>query len=81
VPSSADLPQALVRSTDNVVAAFLTFLAEEQVSARTARLYLGHLRRFAVWLRERYRADLIDATSHDLPSTALTSPNRRSRRP
>ncbi|MDX6197068.1 MAG: hypothetical protein QOJ79_219 [Actinomycetota bacterium] len=66
VPSSADPPQDLVRSTDNTVAAFLTFLAEEQVSARTARLYLGHLARFAAWLREQYRADLVDATSHDL---------------
>jgi integrase/recombinase XerC len=48
------------------VATFLTFLAEEQVSARTARLYLGHLGRFAAWLREQYRAELLDATSHDL---------------
>jgi site-specific recombinase XerD len=66
VPSSTDLSQALIRSTDNTVAAFLTFLAEEQVSVRTARLYLGHLGRFAAWLREQYRADLVDATSHDL---------------
>ena len=49
-----------------MVAAFLTFLADEQVSARTARLYLGHLGRFAVWLREQYQAELVDATSHDL---------------
>jgi site-specific recombinase XerD len=48
------------------MAAFLTFLADEQVSARTAHLYLSHLGRFAVWLRERYQADLVDATSHDL---------------
>jgi len=48
------------------MAAFLTFLADEQVSARTARLYLGHLGRFASWLREQYRADLAEATSHDL---------------
>jgi site-specific recombinase XerD len=66
VPSSAEEPQALLPSTDNAVAAFLTFLAEEQVSARTARLYLGHLGRFAAWLREQYRAELLDATSHDL---------------
>src|SRR5437016_1557949 len=66
VSSSADPPQGLIRSTDNTVAAFLTFLAGEQVSARTARLYLGHLGRFAAWLREQYRAELIDATSHDL---------------
>jgi site-specific recombinase XerD len=66
VPRSADESQALIRSTDNVVAAFLTFLAEEQVSARTARLYLGHLGRIATWLHERYCAPLIEATSHDL---------------
>jgi site-specific recombinase XerD len=64
--SSVDQSQALVRSTDNVLGAFLTFLAEEQVSARTGRLYLGHLGRFAAWLRQQYRADLVDATSHDL---------------
>ena len=61
-----DETQALVSSTDNTVAAFLTFLAEEQVSARTAQLYLGHLGRFAAWLWEQYQADLVDATSHDL---------------
>ena len=66
MPRSVDESQALVRSTDNTVAAFLTFLAEEQVSARTARLYLGHLGRFAAWVREQYRADLVDVTSHDL---------------
>jgi site-specific recombinase XerD len=66
VPRSADESQALVRSTDNTVAAFLTFLAEEQVSARTAQLYLGHLDRFAAWLREHYQANLVDATGHDL---------------
>jgi len=66
VPRSADESKALIRSTDNTVAAFLTFLAEEQVSARTARLYLGHLGRFAAWVREQYRADLVDVTSHDL---------------
>jgi len=48
------------------VTAFLAFLAEEQVAARTARLYLGHLGRFAACLREQYRAELLDATSHDL---------------
>jgi Phage integrase, N-terminal SAM-like domain len=66
MPRSAGEPQALVRSADNALAAFLTFLAEEQVSARTARLYLGHLGRFASWLAEQYRAQLLDATSHDL---------------
>src|SRR6266702_1434756 len=66
VSSSADPPQGLIGSTDNAVAAFLTFLAQEQVSARTARLYLSHLGRFAAWLRDQYRAQLVDATSHDL---------------
>jgi integrase/recombinase XerC len=66
VPRSSNESQALIRSTDNAVAAFLTFLAEEQVSAKTARLYLGHLARFAAWLREQYRAQLLDATSRDL---------------
>jgi site-specific recombinase XerD len=66
VSSSGDSSQGLIRSTDNTVVAFLRFLADEQVSARTARLYLGHLGRFAAWLREQYRADLLDATGHDL---------------
>jgi site-specific recombinase XerD len=66
VPRSASGAQALIRSTDNVVAVFLTFLAEEQVSARTARLYLAHVGRFAAWLREQYRVDIAEATSHDL---------------
>jgi site-specific recombinase XerD len=66
VPNSAKDSQVLLRSTDNVGAAFLTFLAEEHVSARTARAYLSHLGRFATWLREQYRADLFEATSHDL---------------
>ncbi len=48
------------------MAAFLIFLAEEQVTARTAQLYLGHLGRFAAWLREHYLVNLVDATSHDL---------------
>jgi hypothetical protein len=47
VPRSATEPQGIIRSTDNVVAAFLGSFAEDQVSARTARLYLGHLGRFA----------------------------------
>jgi site-specific recombinase XerD len=66
MPRSAGESQALVRSTDNAVAAFLTFLADEQVSARTAQLYLSHLGCFAAWLREQYHADLTEATSHDL---------------
>jgi site-specific recombinase XerD len=77
VANSANQPQGLIRSTDNVVAAFLTFLAEEQVSARTARLYLGHLGRFATWLREQYRADLLDATSHDLREYRAFLANRQ----
>jgi len=48
------------------VSGFLAVLAEEHVSARTARLYLGHLQRFGTWLRAQYRADLLDATTHDL---------------
>src|SRR2546429_5282326 len=66
VPSSWTASQALIRSSDDSVTAFLRFLAEEQVSARTAQLYLGHLGRFTAWLREHYQADLVDATSHDL---------------
>jgi site-specific recombinase XerC len=53
-------------STDNALGAFLAFLADEQVSARTARLYLAYIGRFGHWLREQYRADLLEATSHDL---------------
>jgi hypothetical protein len=48
-------------SADNALAAFLAFLAEEQVTARTARLYLAHLQRLGAWLREQYRADLLEA--------------------
>jgi site-specific recombinase XerD len=66
MPRSGGPSQALIRSTDNTLVAFLTFLAEEQVSAKTAQLYLGHVGRFATWLREQYRADLVDATNHDL---------------
>ncbi len=58
--------QGLLRFTDNTEAAFLTFLADEQVSAGTARLYLGHLGRFTAWLREQYRAESVEATSQDL---------------
>ena len=77
MPSSAEAPQALLRSTDKLVATFLTFLAEEQVSARTARLYLGHLGRFAAWLGEQYRADLVDASSHDLREYRARLANRQ----
>src|SRR5215207_3359011 len=66
VLSVADSAQALQISTDNPLAAFVAFLAEEQVTARTARAYLGHLHRFAAWLGRQYQADLLEATSHDL---------------
>ena len=62
----ADPTQALEISTDNPLVAFVAFLAEEQVTTRTAQAYLGHLQRFADWLRRQYQADLLDATSHDL---------------
>ena len=65
MPRSDGPLQALSRSTDNPLAAFLTFLAQEQVSARTAQLYLSHIGRFATWLRDQYHAQLVDATSHD----------------
>src|SRR5438445_797107 len=45
LPRSANQSQALVRSTDNVAAAFLTFLADEQLPARTPRSYIGQLGR------------------------------------
>jgi site-specific recombinase XerD len=45
---------------------FLAALAEDHVSARTARLYVGHLARFAAWLRERYQTSVLEATSHDV---------------
>jgi integrase/recombinase XerC len=66
VLSVADSAQALQISTDNPLAAFIAFLAEEQVTARTARAYLGHLQRFADWIGRQYQADLLEATSHDL---------------
>jgi len=62
----ADPTQALEISTDNPLVAFVAFLAEEQVTTRTAPAYLGHLQRFADWLHRQYQADLLDATSHDL---------------
>jgi site-specific recombinase XerD len=48
---------------------FLAELAEAHVAERSARVYLGHLGRFASWLRERYgpdRAGLLQATGHDV---------------
>jgi site-specific recombinase XerD len=57
-----DDPQAVGAS----LGAFLAALAEDHVSARTARLYVGHLARFAAWLGARYRAGVLEATSHDV---------------
>jgi hypothetical protein len=38
-------------SSDNLLPAFLAFLAEDtKVGERTARQYVAHLQRFAVWL-------------------------------
>jgi integrase/recombinase XerC len=74
-PAPAAAVLAAELSTDNVAGArsfdsclrdFLAALAEDHVSARTARLYVGHLARFAAWLRERYRAGVLEATSHDV---------------
>jgi integrase/recombinase XerC len=54
-------------SSDNVLAEFVTFLANDtKVGERTARLYLAHLRRFAAWLADRYQAPLLEATTRDL---------------
>jgi site-specific recombinase XerD len=53
-------------STDKPVAAFRAFLAAEPVAPRTARLYCGHLDRFAAWLRAQYEAPLLEGTRHDL---------------
>jgi integrase/recombinase XerD len=54
-------------SSDNVVADFLAFLANDtSVGERTARLYLAHLQRFAGWLAERYQAPLLEATIRDV---------------
>lgn len=69
-PAAARSP---VLSTDNpdgaesaAVHDFLAALAEDHVAPRSARLYAAHLARFAAGLRERYRAGLLEATSHDL---------------
>jgi site-specific recombinase XerD len=51
----------------NELRAFLVHLAEDtRVGERTARLYFGHLRRFAAWLAEQHESGLLEATSHDL---------------
>jgi integrase/recombinase XerC len=69
VPPAPAPPQAPPVSTDNsgdALRAFVAALAEDHVAARTARLYLRHLRAFAVWLGGRYQAGPLDATGHDL---------------
>jgi site-specific recombinase XerD len=72
VPAATAPPQAPPRSTDNpgdtgdALRAFVAALAEDHVSARTARLYLRHLHRFASWLGAHYQAGLLTATAHDL---------------
>ncbi|MCA1648574.1 MAG: site-specific integrase [Chloroflexi bacterium] len=54
-------------SSDNALAAFLAFLADDTgVSERSARLYLAHVRRFAAWLAHHYQAPILDATMRDL---------------
>jgi integrase/recombinase XerC len=73
-PAAAALTPVL--STDNpdtvdgggaaAVHDFLAALAEDHVAPRSARLYAAHLARFAAWLGARYRAGLLEATSHDL---------------
>jgi integrase/recombinase XerC len=71
-PAAASAALSADLSTDNAdgaasaVREFLAALAEDHVSGRTARLYVGHLARFAAWLGGRYQAGLLDATAHDL---------------
>jgi len=60
-------PQVTSFSSDNPLAAFLAFLAEDtKVGARTARQYIAHLRRYAAWLQQHYQAPLLEATTRDL---------------
>jgi site-specific recombinase XerD len=60
-------PQGPSLSSDIPLAAFLAFLAEDtRVGERTARLYVGRLRRLAGWLEQRYQAALLEATTRDL---------------
>jgi len=61
------VPQGASFSSDNPLAAFLAFLAEDtKVGERTARQYVAHLQRFAAWLDQRYQAALLGATTRDL---------------
>jgi site-specific recombinase XerD len=54
-------------SSDNSLAAFVAFLAEQtRVGERSTRLYVAHVRRFGAWLQDRYQAELLEATTRDL---------------
>ena len=67
MPPALAVAEDPVFSSDNALRAFLLHLAEDtRLSERSARLYLGHLRRFAAWLVERHAAGLLEATGHDL---------------
>ena len=65
IPTTPAPPQAPPVSTDNpettgeALRAFGAALAEDPVSAQTARLYLRHLHRFAAWLGAQYQAGLL----------------------
>jgi site-specific recombinase XerD len=66
-PRALAVAEDPVFSSDNALRAFLVHLAEDtRLGERSARLYLGHLRRFAAWLAERHAAGLLEATGHDL---------------
>jgi site-specific recombinase XerD len=66
VPAPPQAPPVSTDNTGEVLRAFVAALAEDHVSARTAQLYLRHLRGFATWLGECYQADPLAATSHDV---------------
>lgn len=76
--SSADPSKELIRSTDNTMAAFLTFLAEEQVSART----FGCTSAISVVSPPGYKSNIRPITPMRLAticaSTVLASPIDRS---
>src|SRR5919197_1608954 len=60
-------PEGLLFSSDNALAAFLAFLADDtRVGERTARLYLAHLQRFTRWLAQHYQAPLLETTTREL---------------
>jgi site-specific recombinase XerD len=64
--SSADKSDGPDSEAAAALRAFLAELAAAHVSERSARLYVGHLGRFAAWLRAEYRAGLLVATAHDV---------------